>query len=66
MKARTWVDADMNQKLTKYGVDLVTRPKIKVVKKLKLDGPEGRQIIQSETKLALRTHAKTLRRLADM
>ncbi len=66
MKARTWVDADMNQKLTKYGVELVTRPKIKVVKKLKLDGAEGRQIIKSETKLALRMHAKTLRRLADM
>lgn len=56
----------MNQKIAKYGVEPVKRPKIKVVKKLNLDGAEGRQIIQSETKLALRTHAKTLRRLADM
>lgn len=56
----------MNQKIAQYGVTPVSRPKIKAVKKLDLSGEEGRQIIKSETKLALRSHAKTLRRLADM
>nr|MBP8111658.1 acetyltransferase [Agitococcus sp.] len=29
-------------------------------------GEAGRQIVKSETKLALRTHVKTFKKLADM
>ncbi|WP_420591687.1 hypothetical protein [Bacterioplanoides sp.] len=42
------------------------RPHIKASKKLDLSGVEGKQIIKSETKLALRSHKKTFDRLADM
>ena len=56
----------MNSKVEDYGVLLVERPKIKATKKLDLSGDAGRQIIKSETKLALRTHAKTFKKLADM
>lgn len=56
----------MNQKLNAYGVCIVERPKIKATKKLDLSGEQGKQIVYSETKLALRTHRKTFQRLADM
>lgn len=56
----------MNQKLATYGVTVVERPKIKATKQLDLSGEAGRQIVKSETKLALRTHAKTFKKLADM
>ncbi len=56
----------MNSKVEDYGVLPVERPKIKATKKLDLSGDAGRQIIKSETKLALRTHAKTFKKLADM
>ncbi|WP_087090590.1 acetyltransferase [Acinetobacter pittii] len=56
----------MNKKVEKYGVVAVSRPKILATKQLDLSGDAGRQIIKSETKLALRTHSKTFKRLADM
>lgn len=56
----------MNQKITKYGVTPVQRPKIKATKQLDLRGEEGKQIITSETKLTLRAHAKTFTKLATM
>lgn len=56
----------MNQKLNTYGVYIVERPKIKATKKLDLSGDQGKQIVFSETKLALRTHKKTFQKLADM
>lgn len=56
----------MNKKVEAYGVKAVTRPKIKATKKLDLSGDIGRQIVKSETKLALRTHPKTFKKLADM
>jgi hypothetical protein len=56
----------MNKKLDNYGAPAVERPKIKATKQLDLSGDAGRQIVKSETKLALRTHAKTFKKLADM
>ena len=56
----------MNHKLNTYGVCIVERPKIKATKKLDLGGDLGKQIVHSETKLALRTHRKTFQKLADM
>lgn len=56
----------MNQKITKYGVTPVKRPKVKATKQLDLRGEEGKQIIISETKLTLRTHPKTFTKLATM
>lgn len=55
----------MSHKLQAYGVASVERPKIKATKQLDLSGETGRQIVKSETKLALRTHAKTFKKLAD-
>lgn len=49
-----------------YGVEIIARPKIKATKRLDLTGEQGRQIVRSETKLALRTHRKTFAKLADM
>ncbi len=56
----------MNHKLNIYGVSIVERPKVKAVKKLDLGGDLGKQIVYSETKLVLRTHKKTFKKLADM
>ncbi|MCG8294521.1 acetyltransferase [Pseudomonas entomophila] len=56
----------MNHKLNSYGISIVDRPKIKATKKLDLSGDQGKQIVCSETKLALRTHRKTFQKLADM
>lgn len=56
----------MKKKLEAYGVAAVDRPKIKATKQLDLSGHTGQQIVKSETKLVLRTHAKTFKRLADM
>jgi len=56
----------MNSRIEQYGVKPVSRPKIRAEKKLDLSGTYGQQIIKSETKLVLRTHAKTFRKLADM
>ena len=56
----------MNKKIEKYGVPMVERPKIQATKQLDLSGETGKQIVKSETKLALRTHSKTFKRLADM
>lgn len=56
----------MNRKLTTYGISIVARPNIKATKKLDLSGDQGRQIVYTETKLAIRTHKKTFQKLADM
>lgn len=56
----------MNRKIETYGVQSIQRPKIKAKKSIDLSGELGRQIIKSETKLALRTHANTFKKLADM
>ena len=56
----------MNKKVEAYGVAAVERPKIKAIKQLDLSGEAARQIVKSETKLALRTHVKTFKKLADM
>ena len=50
----------------KYGVTIVSRPKIKAPKELNLSGKEGEQIVKSETKLVLMRHQKTFKRLEDM
>jgi hypothetical protein len=56
----------MNHKLNNYGVSIVERPKIRATKKLDLGGDLGKQIVDSETRLVLRTHKKTFQKLADM
>ncbi len=56
----------MTQKTIKYGIEIAKRPKIVATKKLDLTGEQGQQIIKSETKLVLRTHKETFKRLADM
>jgi hypothetical protein len=56
----------MNPKIQQLGIQLVHRPKIKPKKQLDLTGIEGQQIVLSETKLVLRTHSKTFKKLADM
>jgi hypothetical protein len=61
-----WGTQAMNRKLKTYGISIVDRPKIKATKKLDLSGDQGKQIVYSETKLALRTHRKTFQKLADM
>ncbi|WP_337842368.1 acetyltransferase [Rheinheimera sp.] len=56
----------MNPKIQQLGFQLIQRPKVKPKKQLDLSGAEGQQIVLSETKLVLRTHAKTFKKLADM
>ena len=56
----------MNPKIQQLGLQLVQRPKIRPKKQLDLTGAEGQQIVLSETKLVLRTHAKTFKKLADI
>ena len=56
----------MNKKVEDYGVCAVNRPKVKATKVLDLTGDAGKQIVRSETKLALRTHSKTFEKLAYM
>ncbi len=56
----------MNKKVEQYGLTAVQRPKIKATKRLDLTGYFGQQIVKSETKLVLRTHHTTFKRLADM
>lgn len=56
----------MNTNLEIYGVNIVTRPKIKATKKIDLSGDYGRQLVNTETRLALRTHKRTFKKLADM
>lgn len=54
----------MNQKITKYGVTPVQRPKIKATKQLDLRGDEGRRFIAYLTKTIKERHAKTFAKLA--
>lgn len=56
----------MNKKVEAYGVIAVDRPKVKATKNLDLSGETGKQIVKSETKLALRTHRETFTKLAYM
>ncbi|MGL4926557.1 MAG: hypothetical protein ACRC4K_06965 [Plesiomonas shigelloides] len=55
-----------SQVLERYGVKIQPRPKIEPVKQLDLSDWSGEQIIKSETQLALVTHKKTFKKLADM
>ncbi|MBU1309243.1 MAG: acetyltransferase [Gammaproteobacteria bacterium] len=51
--------------LAKYGVTKpVHRPRIKPVKKLDLDTPEGKLIVLSEAKRIMQIHESTFKRLA--
>ncbi|MDO6804162.1 MULTISPECIES: acetyltransferase [unclassified Oceanobacter] len=56
----------MNEKIARYGVKPVQRPKIKADRQLDLSGEEGKKIIQAETRSVLKKHAKTFAKLADM
>jgi hypothetical protein len=56
----------MSKNLEKYGIQIVHRPKIKASKSLNLNGPEGKQIIESETEVTLLQHKKTFDKLAHM
>jgi hypothetical protein len=56
----------MASNIEKYGLKAASRPHIKASKELNLNGKEGAQIIKSETKLALITHRRTFKKLADM
>ena len=56
----------LNKRIEAYGVKAVKRPKVTAKKQLDLSGELGQQIVKSETKLVLRTHAKTFKKLADM
>ncbi|MGE6660262.1 acetyltransferase [Pseudomonas sp. NPDC077408] len=56
----------MNKKIEAYGVKAVKRPKIPAIKFLDLSGIYGQQIVKSETKLVLRSHRQTFKKLADM
>ena len=56
----------MNKKVENYGVSAVNSPKVTATKVLDLSGDAGKQIVRSETKLALRTHSKTFEKLAYM
>ena len=56
----------MNTKIEVYGVKAVKRPRIVASKQLALSGESGQQIVKSETKLVLRTHKQTFKKLADM
>lgn len=51
---------------SRYGVSAVTRPRIRATKALDLSGLAGQQIVKSETKLVLRTHKATFKKLGDM
>ena len=48
-----------------YGIKLKMRPYIPATFSLDLSGEQGKQIILSETKLALKTHKKTFKKLAS-
>tara|TARA_Y100001973_G_C5110774_1_gene287566 strand:- start:697 stop:870 length:174 start_codon:yes stop_codon:yes gene_type:complete len=57
----------MENKLAKYGVNKpVRRPKIKPVKQLNLDSPEGKRLVYAEARIILAQHNKTFKRLASM
>jgi hypothetical protein len=56
----------MENSVKKYGVKIVSRPKIKASKKLDLTCKEGEKIVEYETKLLLIRHKKAFERLADL
>ena len=56
----------MNAVVANYGLKPVKRPKIKVTRELDLSGENGREIIRSKTKLVLRVHKNTFKKLAEM
>lgn len=57
----------MENKLAKYGVNKpVSRPKIKPIKQLNLDSPEGKRLVYAEARIILAQHNKTFKRLASM
>ena len=56
----------MNAIVEKYGLKPVRRPKIKVTRDLDLSDENGKDIIRSKTKLVLKVHKNTFKKLADM
>ena len=56
----------MNPIVAKYGLKPVSRPKIKVTRELDLSDESAREIVRSKTKLVLKVHKKTFKKLADM
>lgn len=56
----------MNLKVEMYGLEPVSRPKIKATKVLDLSGESGRKIIESEARRILKIHRKTFEKLARM
>lgn len=56
----------MNSIVAKYGLKPVSRPKIKATRDLDLSDDNGRAIIRSKTKLVLKVHKNTFKKLADM
>lgn len=57
----------MNKKVENYGLKPVARPKIPATPRLDLTGATTEKpIIESKTKLVLRSHTQTFKRLADM
>ncbi|NRP37562.1 hypothetical protein XMA121_000147 [Marinobacterium sp. xm-a-121] len=56
----------MNAVVANYGLKPVKRPKIKVTRELDLSDDNGREIIRSKTKLVLRVHKNTFKKLAEM
>jgi len=51
---------------TKYGVEYVARPLIKVTKKICLAGENGKEIIKAETEKVLKNHKNTFTKLSEM
>lgn len=56
----------MNTVVEKYGLKPVSRPKIKLSRELDLSDENGKEIVRSKTKLVLRVHKNTFKKLADM
>ena len=51
---------------SKYCVEYVARPLIKVTKTILLAGENGREIIKVETERVLKNHKNTFRKLSEM
>ena len=56
----------MKNDLSKYGVQIVPRPKIVATKKLSLEGEEGEELVRKLTIQTLKNHKNTYAKLANM
>ena len=56
----------MKNDLSKYGVQIVPRPKIVAIKKLSLEGEEGKEMVRQLTIQILKNHKNTFAKLAKM